>query len=475
MSIEELHDPKPNLSLDLSQRQEQRLTLQQRQTLQLLQSTKAEMEAVVKKELDTNPALEEYYPERDGEAAEEGEARENENSASSMDDEEWREYYREEAGEDLSRGDSEEMTKDHDFILNSYSEPSTLYDDLIDQFALDLPDSYEPIYTYLLSSLDEKGFLSESVEEMAAALKVKKEEVSKVLALLRSYEPAGLGAKDLRESFLLQLERKGLKDSASYRIIDEHYDDMLHQRFGVIMTKLGISKEELKDALEEIGMLDFRPGRDLTYSRSANAVADIIVREKEDGTFEVETNDDSLPYVRVSKRYVEEMRKKDDSAKAFLRDRVAAAKNFITQLEFRKKTILRVAEAIVAHQEDFLRNGPGHMKPLTMLELAEELGLSESTISRTISGKYMDTPQGLMEMKDFFTRAAVSEDGVEVSNSDAKNLLKEIVDGEDKSKPLGDEEIRKLMEEKGCAIARRTVVKYREALGIPSSRLRKKL
>ena len=251
MSIEELHDPKPNLSLDLSQRQEQRLTLQQRQTLQLLQSTKAEMEAVVKKELDTNPALEEYYPERDGEAAEEGEARENENSASSMDDEEWREYYREEAGEDLSRGDSEEMTKDHDFILNSYSEPSTLYDDLIDQFALDLPDSYEPIYTYLLSSLDEKGFLSESVEEMAAALKVKKEEVSKVLALLRSYEPAGLGAKDLRESFLLQLERKGLKDSASYRIIDEHYDDMLHQRFGVIMTKLGISKEELKDALEE--------------------------------------------------------------------------------------------------------------------------------------------------------------------------------------------------------------------------------
>jgi RNA polymerase sigma-54 factor len=177
----------------------------------------------------------------------------------------------------------------------------------------------------------------------------------------------------------------------------------------------------------------------------------------------------------VSKRYVEEMRKKDDSAKAFLRDRVAAAKNFIAQLEFCKKTILRVAEAIVARQEDFLRNGPGHMKPLTMLELAEELGLSESTVSRTISGKYMDTPQGLMGMKDFITRAAISENGVLVSNSDAKNLLKEIVDGEDKTKPLGDEEIRKRMEEKGCAIARRTVVKYREALGIPSSRLRKKL
>ena len=475
MSIEELHVPAPNLSLDLSQRQEQRLTLQQRQTLQLLQSTRAEIETAVKKELDTNPALEEYYPEKDGEAAEEGEARENENSASLMDDEEWREYYREEAGEDLSRGDSEEMTKDHDFILNSYSEPSTLYDDLIDQFALDLPDSYEPIYTYLLSSLDEKGFLTESVEEMAAALKVKKEDVMRALSLLRSYEPAGLGAKDLRESFLFQLERKGLKDSASYRIIDEHYDDMLHQRFGVIMSRLGISREELKDALEEIGRLDFRPGRDLTYSRSANAVADVIVREKEDGTFEVETNDDSLPYVRVSKRYVEEMRKKDDSAKAFLRDRVAAAKNFIAQLEFCKKTILRVAEAIVARQEDFLRNGPGHMKPLTMLELAEELGLSESTVSRTISGKYMDTPQGLMGMKDFITRAAVSENGVLVSNSDAKNLLKEIVDGEDKTKPLGDEEIRKRMEEKGCAIARRTVVKYREALGIPSSRLRKKL
>ena len=307
---------------------------------------------------------------------------------------------------------------------------------------------------------------------------------NEIEALLRDVDIIAEGGASFRfivgrygsgKSFLLQLERKGLRDSVAYKIISDHYDDMLHQRFQTILGSLKIGKEELKDALETIGTLDFRPGRDLTFTEAKNAVADVVVRENEDGTFTVEMNEEKFPYVRISKSFVSAMRAKDLKSRAFVNDRIKAGKNFIGQLQFYKRTILLVAEAIVAHQEDFLRNGPGHMHPLTMHERAEELNLSDSTVSRAIAKKYMDTPQGLMEMKDFFSRVAVSENGSETSGADAKNLLKEIIDNEDKTKPYGDDEIAKLMAEKGCAIARRTVVKYREALGIPSSRLRKKI
>lgn len=501
------YNPKPDLSLDLNVRQEQRLSQQQRQAIALLQSPRAELEAAVKKELDTNPALEEYFPEEeDGEDekfansfspdAQDEEEKDEEAKKSeyadrlgandggeeekaldklSEEDEAWQDYYREEAGEDIAYADQETLRKNYDYVMNSLSAPTTLSDDLKDQFALDLPKEDEPLYTYLISSLDEKGFLTESASEMAKKLGVPKSKMEEIINLLQSYDPPGLGAANLRESFLLQLERKGLKDSLAYAVISEHYEDMLHQRFQTIMSSLKIGKEELKDALETIGTLDFRPGRDLTYSEPENAVADVIVRENEDGSFTTEMNDEKFPYVRISKNFVSAMRAKDEKSRAFARDRVKAGKNFIGQLQFCKRTILRVAEAIVAHQEDFLRNGPGHMKALTMRELAEELDLSDSTVSRAISKKYMDTPQGLFEMKDFFSRVASSENGSETSGADAKNLLREIVDGENKEKPYGDDEIAKMMAERGCPIARRTVVKYREALGIPSSRLRKKL
>ena len=506
MPKDQEHYNTPSLDLDLSVRQEQRLTQQQRQALALLQQTRTELEQTIRKELDTNPALEEYYPDEDRSEDEifsdefspdgqDAQARRERDGNSEFEDddandgsdedyaldklsgesEEWRDYYREEAGEDLSRGDRESLQEGHDFIMNSLSRPSTLSDELRDQFALDLPGEYEPVYDYLLASLDEKGFLTESPEEMAAELKVDQKMVEKCLELLKSYDPPGLGARDLRESFLFQLERKGLRDSTAYLIVRDHYEDLLHQRFERIMSALKIDSGQFKDALEVIRTLDLRPGRDLVYSRSDKAVADVIVREKENGEFEVETNDNALPYVRIAKSFRDSARSIDKKAKAFVSERIAAGKNFISQLNFCKRTILRVAEAIVEHQSDFLRNGPGHMKPLTMHALAEELGLSDSTVSRTISGKYMDTPQGLMEMKAFFSRAAASSEGVETSGADAKNLLLEIIAGEDKRKPYGDEELAAIMAEKGCPIARRTVVKYREALGIPKSRLRRQI
>ena len=391
MPNENSYNPKPDLALDLNVRQEQRLSQQQRQALLLLQAQRAELEAAVRKELDTNPALEEYYPEEDDgedeafekrfspdsqdENEKENEGRkseyadrldtESEESEKALDklneeDEDWQNYYREEAGEDIAHSDQKTMRKNYDFVMNSLSAPSTLADDLKDQFALDLPEEYEPIYTYLISSLDEKGFLTESADEMAKKLGVPKAKVEKAVKLLQSYEPPGLGAANLRESFLLQLERKGLGDSNAYSIIRDHYEDMLHQRFPAIMNSLKIGKEELKEALEKIGELDFRPGRDLTYSEPENAVADVIVRENEDGSFTTEMNDDRFPFVRISKSYVNAMRAKDLKSRAFVNDRIKAGKNFISQLQFCKRTILRVAEAIVAHQEDFLKNGPGH-------------------------------------------------------------------------------------------------------------------
>ena len=496
----------PSLDLDLSVRQEQRLTQQQRQALLLLQQPIAELENSIRKELDTNPALEEYYPDSDRSEEEDfsrnfspdeedEKEREKREKESELDDrllndkgdnelaleklesenEEWRDYFLEESGEDLGKEDKEDLQEKHDYFINSVSAPVTLREELEDQFAMDLPKEYEPVYAYLLDSLDEKGFLTESPQEMAANLNVKLEMVEKCLALLRSYDPPGLGARDIRESFLLQLERRGLKSSLPYRMIDEHYEDMLHQRFESIAAALKTDKEKLKEALEVIGSLDFRPGRNLFYSKNANAVADVIVREREDGEYDVETNDSALPYVRIAKSFVKAARSLDKKERLFAQERIAAGKSFIKELQFCKRTILRVAELIVERQKDFLKLGPGHMKPMTMHSLASELNLSDSTVSRTISGKYMDTPQGLMEMKAFFSRPASSLEGVETSGADAKSLLMEIIKGEDKSKPYGDEELAEIMAEKGCPIARRTVVKYREALGIPKSRLRKKI
>ena len=294
MPNENSYNPKPDLALDLNVRTEQRLSQQQRQAIQLLQSPRAELETIVKKELDTNPALEEYYPEEDdgedvifekrfspdsqdeaeiesegrkseyADRLETNESKEGEKALDKLneEDEDWQNYYREEAGEDIAYSDQKTMRKNYDFVMNSLSAPSTLADDLKDQFALDLPEEYEPVYTYLISSLDEKGFLTESAKEMAEKLGVPKAKVEKAIKLLQSYDPPGLGAANIRESFLLQLERKGLGDSTAFAVIRDYYEDMLHQRFQTIMSGLKISKEELKEALETIGELDFRPGRD---------------------------------------------------------------------------------------------------------------------------------------------------------------------------------------------------------------------
>src|SRR5437763_2203453 len=326
----------------------------------------------------------------------------------------------------------------------------------------------------LIGNIDDYGYLKASIDELAVSTGESPDKILEVLKIIQTFEPAGVGARDLRECLMLQLERSGQKNSLEYRIVDQFMEAVGKRRIPEIARGTGQSVDEVQEALERIGRLAPRPGRAFLPDNDQYILPEVFVQKSGDD-FIVTTNNEHIPHLRISNTYKDLMSQRENSAEVrnYIREKIRAGKFLIKSLHQRQQTILNIAREIVRRQREFMEKGVAYLKPLTMVQVAEVVGVHETTVSRAVSGKYIQTPQGLFEMKYFFTAGIQTATGDGLSNTSVKDMIAEIFKKEDTGKPLSDQEVVRMLKEKGLVIARRTVAKYRAELNILPSNFRK--
>jgi RNA polymerase sigma-54 factor len=491
--------------LHLAQRltQSQILAPQLQQSLALLQAPTLELKALVEQELQQNPVLEEAPAPEAEQAEKDAEAKlaqaadpteppadlqfdpasEKANNDPVDDfqaeferlvqlDQEWRDHF---AQTNIPMRASAEDEEKRQFMFDSLVASTSLQQSLLDQVRdSNLPEEKRPMAEVLIGNIDDYGYLKASIEELSLSTGKPGREIMDVLKVIQSFEPAGVGARDLRECLLLQLERAGQQDTLEYRIVRDFMEALGRRRIPEIARGCGVEVDEVQDALENIGKLEPRPGRSFLPDNDQYILPEVFVHRTGDD-YVVTTNHEQIPHLRISNTYKDLMSQGENSAEVrnYIREKIRAGKFLIKSLHQRQETILSIAREIVRRQRDFMEKGVSHLKPMTMLQVAEVVGVHETTVSRAVSAKYMQTPQGLFEMKFFFTAGIQTATGDGMSNTSVKDMIADIFQGEDSSKPLSDQEVVEMLKGKGINIARRTVAKYRTELNILPSNLRK--
>ena len=484
--------------LQLSQRLTQSLVLspQLQHSLALLQAPTLELKALVEHELEQNPVLEEIAapeteladkpaPEDDDAPAEPPfEAASEQNVEAPADDfqtefdqlvqldQEWRDHFSQ-ANVSVRRSPEEEEKRQ--FMFDSLTVGTSLAETLMGQVReINLTDEQREIAELIVGNIDDFGYLKATVAELSASTSLPEQKISEVLKIIQSFEPPGVGAGDLRECLLLQLERADRRESLEYRIIRDFMEELGRRRIPEIARGTGHPVEEVQDALARIARLEPRPGRAFLPDTDQYVLPEVFVQKSGDD-FVVTTNDEHIPHLRISNTYKDLMAGGGNTTevKNYIREKIRAGKFLIKSLHQRQQTILNIGREIVKRQREFMDKGVSNLKPMTMAQVAQVVGVHETTVSRAVSGKYMQTPQGVFEMKFFFTAGLHSATGSDVSNASVKDMIAEIFKSENPAKPLADQEVVKMLGEKGITIARRTVAKYRDELHILPSNLRK--
>lgn len=493
----------PGYNQGLHQRQTQNLVLapQLRQSLKILQVAALDLRSVIQEELQANPTLEElpmdgmsldasppsgldgdHTPDAAaGEAAApiDG-ARDADGKREEMDfskefeilskfDQDWRD------GQAGARTyTAEDAERRQHFFDSLVSEPS-LQEHLMRQAEMaELSPQAMDAMRHLVSSLDDRGFLTQTPADVALQTGLPLAEVQRAVATLKSFDPAGIGAANLPECLVAQLAAQGRGESLPARVVRDHFELLSRRRIPELARKLGVPADDVQAAIEEIGRLDPAPGRRFADDNNRVVVPDVTV-EKDGTEWKIHLNNDYIPRLRISSTY-REMIAKGTLAKNerdYLRERMRSGKFLIDSIEQRQRTIERITREILTAQSEFFENGVAHLKPLTMTRIADIVGVHETTVSRAIANKYIKTPHGIFEFKYFFTPGYQAESGSSVSNTSVKEMIADLVAGEDKAAPLSDQEIVGQLLSKGITIARRTVAKYREELGILPSNLRR--
>jgi len=462
---------------------QQVLSPQLQQSLLILQTPLLELRNLVQQEMETNPVLEEL-PDQ-SRADERGEAEpsaednfDNEFQKLASLDEEWRDYMAQSASYsfDGSRNSREAQDK-RQFLFDSIPVQDTLQQNLIGQLNQSvLSGSDRKAAELVIGNIDDNGFLQSTPEEMALNSGIPKEDFEKMLALIQSFYPAGVGARDLRECLLIQLQRQEKKNTLEYKIVSEHMEDLGRRRFPEIARRMGISVEDVQKAANNIARLNPRPGQVFAAAPQNYVLPDVIV-EKVDGEYQISLNNEQIPHLRISNLYkdiIASGNSQSSEVKDYIRDKIRSGKFLIRSIHQRQQTISNMAQQIVSRQRDFLEHGPSHLKPMIMREVADAVGVHETTVSRAVSGKYMATPQGVFEMKYFFTSGYQTATGESLSNISVKEAILDLVKHESGSAPLSDHEMVEILGERGIPIARRTVAKYRDELNILPSHMRRK-
>lgn len=478
--------------LSLQQKLLQRLSPQQIQMIKLLELPAIQLEQRIKQELEENPVLEVDENHREGEQQEE---KSSDSDTDSQKDISIEEYLSDEPTYKYKTNNYSKDDKKEDI---PFSIGTTFHEYLSEQLGLlDLKEQERILAEYIIGNIDENGYLRREVEAMVDDLAfsmnmdVSDEQMHKILAAVQELDPPGIGARDLRECLLIQLKRKEFQTEVvenATRIIDEMFEEFSKKHYDKIMNRIDLDEEELRDVIEEVVRLNPKPGG--AYSNPLNkmnhAIIPDFILDIVDGGFQVGLTRGNVPDLRVSSHYANMLRaysenrsnhtKDQKEAITFVKQKLDTAKWFIDAIKQRHQTLLITMDAIVEYQKEYFIDGDEtKLKPMILKDIALVTGLDISTISRVSNSKYIQTHFGVYPLKFFFSESMQDESGEEVSTRKIKKILEDIVDAEDKRKPITDEKLAFMLKEKGFPIARRTVAKYREQLNIQVARLRKEL
>jgi RNA polymerase sigma-54 factor len=452
---------------------QQVLAPQLQQSLQILQAPALELRNIVQQELQTNPVLEEELGAFEAEERSKDDSEfEEEFERLAKLDEEWRDYMAQNASYSSRNPEDEERRQ---FFFDSIASQETLQQHLWEQLnTADVTESERKAAELVIGNIDDLGFLQTSLQEIADNTGHSVEELQNMLNLIQTFHPVGVGARDLRECLMIQLRRLGKEESLEYQIVDKHLEDLGRKRLPEVARRLGVTVEQVQRAANFISTLDPKPGQIFTPDPNSYVLPDVSV-DKVGDDYAVSLNGDQIPHLRISKTYKDLMTHGTNGTdvRDYIREKIRSGKFLIKSIHQRQQTILNIANEIVKRQHEFLENGTAFLKPMTMVQIAEAVGVHETTVSRAISGKYIATPQGVFEMKYFFTPGYQTAGGASLSNTSVKEAISDLVRNEDPRSPLSDKEIVEILSDRGIPIARRTVAKYRAELNILPSNLRK--
>ncbi|MFZ5494954.1 MAG: RNA polymerase factor sigma-54 [Verrucomicrobiota bacterium] len=480
----------PGLNQSFQQRQTQQLMLapQMRQSLKILQVAALDLRATIQEELQANPTLEEMPMDDvsleknatsgDEKAVPDDDPREEMDFSRDMQmleriGQDWRDHMSDTGGVRQTTGEEDERRQ---HFYDSLTSETSLQQHLMEQAELaDCPPQVLEALRYLIGSLDDRGYLTASLSDIALLAGLPLPTVQEASRLLKTFDPPGIGAENLGDCLLIQLNHQGRGKSVAARIVRDHFELLVRRRIPDLARKMGLAPEIIQEAIGIIGALDPAPGR--RYAEDANRVVvpDVTV-EKDNGEWQVILNQDYIPRLRLSSTYRDLIAKGKLSKQEsdYLREKLRSGKFIINAIEQRQRTIERITREILKHQHEFFEEGVSKLKPLTMTQIADIIGVHETTVSRALANKYIKTPHGVFEMKFFFTSGYQSQAGESVANTSVKEMIADIIAGEDPGAPRSDQEIVGLLQEKGLRIARRTVAKYREELGLLPSNLRRR-
>lgn len=483
--------------LSLSQRltQQQKLSPQQIQYQKLLQLNTLALEQRIKNELELNPILEEII---DGKLEEEETTSEVETDYDDTEDKEENEFTIEDYMNDEDYSDdpsTQNKSKDEEIFRPIAAQRESLSEHLMNQlYHLYLDEKLIILGEEIIGSIDEDGYLQRSLEEIVNELKVfqhieiSMDEAENLLKQIQLFDPIGIASRSLQECLIVQLQHSSYDPYYSYlaeKMLKDYFTEFSNKRYDLLMQRMELSEETLKSVLDIIQKLNPKPGEGSLEALEMNQITpDFIVEKDADGNFTITLNDKSLPSVTINRTYLEmlnqnkgkkKISEQQKSTYKFLREKYESARWFIFCIEQRRETLLKVMRAILEKQYLFFEKGPKMLKPMIYKDIAEEINMDISTISRVVNGKYVQSPVGIHELKYFFTEGLTTDSGEEVSNRHIKERIKEIIEKENKKSPLSDDRIAEMLNQEGIHVARRTIAKYREHLKIPIARLRKEL
>jgi len=458
--------------IHLKQTQKLVMTPQLQQAIKMLQLSNIELSERIAEELMENPALEVEEREIDYERNVEKEITADEKN--NKYDEGFEDEYFFEDKSFIRIDESSGADKKREFIEGAISREETLKEYLLWQLRLlDISEEEFKIAEVLISYLDPQGYLPEAIQDITNELNVPSEKLDEIVRIIQSLDPPGVGARDIKECLLLQLRNRGSFPLAE-KITESHLNSIKLKKFDEVAKKLKVSETKVKEAFSLISKLEPYPGRQF-YSEDIKYIIPEVIIEERDGKWEVFSSNYSIPRLKVN-NYLENLLRRKDTEKRikdFAADKVQRAKNFIHSIEQRESTLIRVTRMILEKQKDFFEKGPKYLKPLTLRDVSEDVGLHESTISRITSSKYVQTPFGIFPLKYFFSNPIPAHGNREYSATSIREMIKDIIQNEGMKKHLSDQKIADLLAKRGIKIARRTVSKYRKALNILPSNLRR--
>jgi RNA polymerase sigma-54 factor len=476
-----------NLGLDLSLKLQQKLSFQMIQSLKLLQVNTLQLEQTLKTELELNPLLvasedlelEEQGPEESEEKEDKTEPDEAGEEADLKVDEEsvdWENYLEEGFDLGYSRNDEIDPNQEH-------FEPTTVYQITLEEHLTDqlteknLPEEKKLLVQFLIGSLDTDGYLRIPLDDIASFTKNPLYGVEEALQVLQSFDPPGVGCRNLRECMMLQLRRRNLDGSLAWRIVSEMWDSFERLKIPEIARGLGVESKVAQEAIDTLKTINPKPGYQYNPDKSTTIIPDLIV-EKVDGQFVVMLNDRSIPSLHINRSYADLLKRGSNArqeVKKYIREKFNSASWFISAIEQRKATMTKVMYAIIERQKEFFEKGPPNLSPLRLQDIADRVQMHISTVSRVTSNKYVQTVYGIFELKYFFTEAVVKDaEGEDVSSERIKNRIRQLIEAENQREPLSDQKIADMLTSENMAVARRTVAKYREQLKLLPARLRLK-